>query len=123
MLRLVTILAVLAAVCGFQPSRYAVRSSVAMNAEKQPSLLKIAGIALLGSSLLGTPVIAKEGTPAKISFFGDDTSSPFTLTEGREDPLYSPYSPYGDGSKAAYNGRKGGKEELAFWNGKFAESL
>ena len=42
-------------------------------------------------------------------------SSPYADGESREDKLYSPYSAYGNGDAAAYNGRRGGKEEIAFW--------
>jgi hypothetical protein len=72
---------------------------------------------------MGSPVLAKEGVGAKFSFFGDgDASSPFTVNENREDPIYSPYSAYGDGTAAVYNARKGGKEEKAFYTAKFAEA-
>jgi hypothetical protein len=84
---------------------------------------KIAGASLIASTLVGAPMstLAKEGDGAKLGIFSEgDISSPFT-NEKREDPLYSPYSPYGDGSAAAYNKVKGGKEEIAFWNGAFDE--
>lgn len=123
MFKFVVVLAILATVFGFAPSRFAARTQVSMAAEK-PSASKIFGAALLASSLMVNPVFAKEGTGAKLSFFGDGAaSSPFTVNEDREDPIYSPYSPYGNGEKAAYNARKGGKEELSFWNGVFAESM
>lgn len=121
--RLVAILAVISCVFGFQPARVSRKVELTMAAQ-QPSIFKTAGIALLGASLLGTPVLAKEGAGAKLSFFGDsDFSSPFTVTENREDALYSPYSPYGDGTAAVYNGRKGGKEEKSFYTAKFEESM
>ncbi len=68
-------------------------------------------------------MLAKEGAAPKLDFFGDSSSSPFTLSEKREDPLYSPYSPFGDGSAAVYNGRKNGKEEIAFYSKKLDESM
>ncbi len=95
-----------------------------MNTEESSWLKKVAGVALIGASLISTPVWAKEGAGAKISFFGDaDASSPYTLSENREDPIYSPYSPYGDGSAAAYNKRKNSKEEIAFYSAKLDESM
>ena len=120
--KLVSILAIISSVFGYQPARFSRKSEVTM--ASQPSFLKSATAVLIGASLFGTPVFAKEGAGAKLSFFGgNDFSSPFTLSEKREDAIYSPYSPYGDGSAAVYNGRKGGKEELTFWSGKLAESL
>ena len=41
-------------------------------------------------------------------------SEPF-LVNLSQDALFSPYSPYGNGDAAAYNVRKGGKEEISFW--------
>ena len=121
--KLFALFAVISCVFGFQPARVSRKVELTMSA-KQPSFFKTAGIALLGASLMGSPVLAKEGAGAKFSFFGDgDASSPFTVNENREDPIYSPYSAYGDGSKAAYNARKGGKEEKAFYTAKFAESV
>lgn len=115
-------LAFLACVSAFQPARLSSkRSEVVMSA--QPSATKIVGAALLGASLLAGPAFAKEGASPKFSFFGDSASTPYTLSENREDPIYSPYSPYGDGSKSVYNGIKGSKEEIAFYNGKLAESM
>ena len=120
--RLATLFAIVSCVFGFQPARISRKCDVTMSA--QPSFLKTAGAVLIGASLFGTPVLAKEGAGAKLSFFGDsDFSSPYTLSEKREDAIYSPYSPFGDGTAAVYNGRRGGKEELAFWNGKLTESL
>lgn len=121
--KLLSILAVFSCVFGFQPTRVSRKVELTMSAQ-QPSFFKTAGIALLGASLMGTPVLAKEGAGAKLSFFGDgESSSPFTVNEKREDAIYSPYSPYGDGTAAVYNGRKGGKEEKAFYAGKFAEGV
>jgi hypothetical protein len=116
------LLAFLSCVVAFQPTRFSVKKSEVVMAA-QPNPFKIVGAAVIGASLLASPVFAKEGTGAKLNFFGDAKSSPFTLDENREDPIYSPYSPYGDGTAAVYNGRKGGKEEIAFYSGKFAESV
>jgi hypothetical protein len=66
-------------------------------------------------------VLAAPDAGAKLSFFGDAPSTPYTLSENREDPIYSPYSPYGDGSAAAY--KKGSKEEVAFYNKIFQNSM
>lgn len=66
------------------------------------------------------PVEAKEGAAAKIGIFtNSDASSPFAAGETREDPLYSPYSPYGNGDAAVYKNRKGSPEEVKFWKAKF----
>ena len=65
-----------------------------------------------------------KGAGAKISIFGNaDASSPFAAGENREDQLYSPYSPYGNGDAASYNERKGGSEEISFWKAQFAECV
>ena len=116
------LLAFLSCVVAFQPTRFSSKKSE-MVMSAQPNALKIATAALISASLMGSPVFAVEGAGPKFSFFGDSASTPFTITENREDPIYSPYSPYGDGTAAVYNGRKGGKEEIAFWNGKFSESM
>lgn len=107
----------------FNPLGSATMSRMQMTAEK-PSVQKVVGAAIIASSMLASPVFAKEGAGAKISIFGNnDISSPFAESEVREDPIYSPYSPYGNGEKAVYNGRKGGAEELKFWKAKFDESV
>ena len=121
-MKLFVLLALLSSVLSFQPAtRVSTGSKIAMSVK--PNLVKQVGVALLGSLMLGAPVLAKEGTGAKFSFFGDSASTPFTLNEDREDPIYSPYSPYGDGTAAVYNSRKGGKEEISFYSGKLAESM
>jgi hypothetical protein len=116
MFRFVVLLAIIAVSFGFKPMNQ-MRSQMTMSTEK-PNALKVIAATLLASSMIGAPVMAKEGVGAKYSFFGDAASSPFIVTEDREDPIYSPYSPYGDGSKAAYklSGREGSKEEIAFWS-------
>jgi hypothetical protein len=84
---------------------------------------RMIGVALVASSLFSGAAIAKEGAGAKQSFFGDDAySSPFTYSENREDPIYSPYSAYGDGSKAVYNQIRGDAKEVSFWKNVFANS-
>lgn len=106
----------------FNPLGSATMGRMQMATEKAPSASKLIGAALVASAI-ATPAFAKEGDAPKISIFGNnDISSPFTA-ESREDPIYSPYSPYGNGEKAAYNKRKGSPEELKFWSGTFAESI
>jgi hypothetical protein len=83
------------------------------------SVKKMSTLAI-AASLFSFPVFAKEGDPAKLSIFGNDgLSSPFTAGEVREDPIYSPYSPYGNGEKAVY--KRGNSEELKFYQKKFEE--
>ena len=123
MRNILCLLAVIASVYSLRLSRPVCQNEVKMSIS-QPSIFKSVGVALLGASMLASPVLAKEGAGAKLSFFGDsDLSSPYTVSENREDPLYSQYSPFGDGSKAVYNARKNSKEEIAFWNGKFEEGM
>lgn len=62
------------------------------------------------------------GAGAKIGIFSNSPmSSPFPQGETREDPIYSAYSPYGDGSKATY--KAGGSEEIAFYSKMFNECV
>lgn len=89
---------------------------------RMASECKAFGAALIASSMLSMPVIAAEGTAAKIDIFGNNGySSPFSAGEKREDPLYSPYSPYGDGSASVY--KKGSPEEIKFYTAKFTEGV
>ena len=113
-LAILAILSVAVVASAFSPARVArSRSSVQM-ASETPSVSKFLGAAMLASTIFAGPVFAKEGAGAKLSFFGDDSaSSPFTITESREDPMYSPYSAYGNGEAAVY--KKGGKEEISFY--------
>jgi len=118
MFRALVVVAILALVSAFGPARMAVRqtSSLQMGMGKNVAAAAVA----LGLAL---PAFAASGTPAKQGFFnGGDASSPYANTEQREDPLYSAYSPYGNGDAAVYNKRKGTAEELAFWKGVLAES-
>jgi hypothetical protein len=81
---------------------------------------KKVGAVFVAASMIALPVVAKEEDPAKISIFGNnDISSPFSAGEVREDPIYSPYSPYGNGEKAAY--KRGNAEEVKFYTAKFEE--
>lgn len=78
---------------------------------------KFVGVGLIASSILSTgmPAFAADGDGARVSLFGDVAqSSPFTVTEQREDPIYSPYSAFGNGDAAVY--KKGGKDELNFYS-------
>lgn len=79
--------------------------------------------AAIAAAMIATPAFGKAGEGPKFGFFdGTSSSTPFTI-EDREDPIYSPYSPYGNGEKAAYNTRKGGSEEVAFWTNQLNTAL
>ena len=100
MFRFVVAFAVLAVVAAFGPAgRFGARSLQMTSANKQ--IAKAFSAAAIAASLAGgLPAFAAEGAGPKYSFFGmggPDTSSPFVVTENREDPMYSPYSPYGNG--------------------------
>jgi hypothetical protein len=98
-------------------------SNIQMSVEKI-SFSKAVGAAIIASSMISMPVFAKEGEGAKLGIFSNSPmSSPFPQGETREDEIYSPYSPYGDGTKATYNARKGGKEEVDFYRVKFDECV
>lgn len=97
-----------------------------MKAEQENKFAQAIAIALSSSILLtgGDFSFAKEGEAPRMSFFGlgsasSSFSSPY-VNENREDPIYSPYSPYGNGEKSVYNNqRKGSADELKFWRNKF----
>ena len=92
-------------------------STMQMNAQK-PFVA-----AAIAAAMIATPAFGKAGEGPKFGFFdGTSNSSPFTI-ENREDPIYSPYSPFGNGEKAVYNGRKGGSEEIAFWTNQLNTAL
>jgi hypothetical protein len=119
MFRFIVVVACLLVVSAFSPMRFASRSNMVMTASPQ----KAAGAALIASTFLAGPVLAVEGAAPKYGFFQDNAlSSPFSYEESREDPIYSPYSPYGNGEKAAYNARKNGPEEVKFYKAILAES-
>lgn len=120
MFRVALLAVFLAIAAAFGPARLtARRTQLSMTATPNP---KSAAAALLAAAMFVSPTWAVEGAAPKQSYFGRDaTSSPFP-SENREDPIYSPYSPYGDGTKAVYNARAGGKEEITFWKEKLAES-
>jgi hypothetical protein len=118
MFRVIVLIAFALSAMAFSPMRNA-RQSMALRMSSETKASKLAVAALAAASLFGTPAFANVGDAPKIGIFSNaPLSSPFTQ-EDREDPIYSPYSPYGDGSKAAYNARKGGKEEIAFWKNQF----
>lgn len=121
-LAILAILSVAVVASAFSPARIArSRFSVQMSSET-PSISKVFGAALLASTLFAGPVLAKDGAGAKLSFFGDDAaSSPFTVNEKREDPMYSPYSAYGNGDASVY--KKGGKDELSFYKNVLKNSI
>lgn len=124
MFRSLIVLVVIAAVVAFAPSsRFAPSTKLSMSADKI-SLNKLVGAAVVASTLFGgLPSFAKENAAANIGIFtSSPLSSPF-VEETREDPIYSPYSPYGNGEAAVYNSKKGGAEELKFWNEKLANSV
>jgi hypothetical protein len=83
-------------------------------------LLLVSLITYLSLSLL-----ASSGTGAKLGFFSNtDTSSPFSAGEKREDALYSPYSPYGNGDASAYKlTRANTPDEIAQYQKLFDESV
>lgn len=118
MFRFIVVLATLLVVAAFSPAAVK-RTNVNTVSMVQPS--KIFTAAVIASSVMVSPVLAKEGAGAKFGFFGSDVSSPFTVNEDREDPMFSPYSPYGDGSAAVYNKVKGDAAELKFWTNQFKE--
>jgi len=119
MFRFVVVLATLLVVAAFSPSALK-RTQVNVVSMAQPT--KFFTAAVVASSLIAAPVLAKEGAGAKFGFFsGSDLSSPFTVNEDREDKMFSPYSPYGDGSAAAYNKLKGDAAEIKFWTNQFKE--
>jgi hypothetical protein len=121
MFKVAVILALIAVVAAFNVHRpLKVNSKMQMPMEK--NAVRIISAVVAASSLISAPVFAKEGDAAKIGIFtNNDMSSPFAAGENREDPIYSPYSPYGNGEKAVYNARKGTAEELKFWQAKFEE--
>jgi hypothetical protein len=122
MLRFFVLLVALCSAFSFNPMGMSRYSKVQMNAEKS-SPAKVLGAAIAATLLVGSPVFAKDGEGAKLSFFGNaGYSSPF-VEEQREDPIYSPYSPYGNGEKSAYKlSREGSADELKFWRSKFEAS-
>jgi hypothetical protein len=128
-LRILVALAVVAVTVAFGPAQqFRARSSqIQMSADVQPSLLKKIGAALIASTFLSLPAFAGDsaGQGPKQSYFGDSpASSPFTINEKREDPIYSPYSPFGNGDAAIYTlaRQKGGPEETKFWTAQLDES-
>lgn len=125
MLRFVLVLTfVLATVAFNNNAKSALKLNTKWHMNYQKNAVKVVGAALIASSMISAPVFAKEGAPAKISVFGNnDMSSPFSENEAREDPMYSPYSPYGNGEKAVYNARKGSTDEVKFWQKKFEECV
>ena len=128
MMKFVIAMVIVALAMGFQQSRFATKSMMKMTIESPISTNKLIGAALIASTLLsGLPSIAKEGAGPKQSFFGIGGSKSFSealdSNEDREDPKFSPYSPFGNGEKAVYNARKNTPEEIKFWKGKFDESL
>ena len=114
-------LALIAVVNGFAPAARFGARSMQMSMDNQ--VKKAFSAAIIAASFMnGLPAIAAEGAAPKQNFgvFGEAASSPFVTTETREDPIFSPYSPYGRGAAAVYNERKGTKDEISFWQDKLA---
>lgn len=106
------------------PSNYRASTSLNMASDSNNiNLKKAMGAGVIAASLFGagTAANAEAGAAPKQSYFGGGNSSPFTFDEKREDKIYSPYSPFGDGSAAVYKDRKGNAEEQKFWQAKFTE--
>jgi len=117
---LLVLVAFACAAVAFNPLGSATGSRMQMKVS-QPSAAKVFGAAIIASSMLSMPVLAKEGVGAKIMpFTNSAASSPFN-DEKREDPMFSPYSPYGNGDAAVY--KRGGAEELKFYTAKFDEGI
>ena len=123
MFRFVIVLVVLCVAGAFAPAARFGARSMQMSMEKQVTKAFTAAI-VAASFMGGLPAIAAEGAAPKQNFgiFGETASSPFVTTETREDPIYSPYSPYGSGAAASYNDRKGSKEEISFWQNQLVNS-
>ena len=122
MFRFVIVLVVLAVAGAFAPAARFGARSMQMSMDKQVTKALTAAV-IAASFMGGLPAIAAEGASPKQNFFGEAASSPFTFEEAREDPIYSPYSPYGSGAAASYNDRKGSKEEISFWQNQLANSV
>lgn len=117
-MKLLVVLCTMLSASAFNPLG-AVRVQKMQMAAEKPSMQKLLGVALVASSMFAGPVLAKEGAGANIEIFGNNgASSPFSDAK-----TYSPYSPYGDGTNAVYNGRKGSPEETKFWTEKFNECM
>lgn len=107
-------LLVVAGVSAFAPVGRMSSRSMAMSA--RTNLAKVIGATGAAVSLMGGAAFAKEGTAPKQGFFGvvdTSASSPYVTNEDREDPMYSPYSPYGNGEAAVY--KEGQSDEIKFW--------
>lgn len=127
MFRVLVSLLIVGVAVAFSPSQQirVNRNQFQMKSNIANDIAKKIGAALIASTMLSLPVFAVEGTSPKQSYFGDSpASSPFTINEAREDPIYSPYSPYGNGEKAVYTitNRQGGPEETKFWTAQLEES-
>jgi len=127
MFRVIVSLLIVGVAVAFSPSQQIrVNRNQFQMKSNDNSIAKNVGIALIASTFFGSlPSLAVEGTSPKQSYFGDaPASSPFTINEVREDPIYSPYSPFGNGEKAVYTtqNRRGGVEETKFWTAQLEES-
>jgi hypothetical protein len=127
MFRVLVSLLIVGVAVAFSPSQQirVNRNQFQMKSNIANDIAKKIGAALIASTMLSLPAFAVEGTSPKQSYFGDaPASSPFTINEVREDPIYSPYSPYGNREKAVYTttNRQGGPEETKFWTAQLEES-
>ena len=112
--RLIVLLMAVVACSAFAPTGRISTRSMQMSASKD--LAKAVGAVGMGLTIFAGQAFAVEGAAPKQGFFGvldNAASSPFANNEVREDPLYSPYSPYGNGEAAVY--KSGKAEEVKFW--------
>ncbi|KAJ1409398.1 hypothetical protein B484DRAFT_456089 [Ochromonadaceae sp. CCMP2298] len=121
MFKFLVVLACLLSAFAFNPLGAASGSRMQMKAA-QPSAARVFGAAIIASSMIAMPVFAMEGVGAKLAPFGNsEQSSPFSASEVREDPMYSPYSPFGNGDASVY--KRGGKDEIKFYSAKFEDGI
>ena len=112
--KLIVVLALVAVASAFSPVGR--MSSRTTTMSSSTSIAKVIGAAGAAATLMGGAAFAVEGASPKQGFFGignNAASSPYASNEVREDPLYSPYSPYGNGEAAVYKDKQ--PEELKFW--------
>ena len=112
--KLFVLVALIVSVSAFAPVGRMSSRTIAMVSGKD--LAKVVGATGAAVSLMGGAAFAVEGAAPKQGFFGigdKSYSSPYATGENREDPLYSPYSPYGNGEAAVY--KEGQSEEIKFW--------
>ena len=123
MFKLVVLFTFFVVCTAFGPARMNARASSSLSmSDSSISYKKVVGAALAASTLFSGSAFAVEGAAPKQSFFGQDgPSSPFSGNENREDPLFSPYSPYGNGEAAVY--KEGKEQEITFWNNQLSKCI